>query len=223
MLVDGLGCWLSPRADCTAARGMPALFLDRDDVLLADPGYLHRAADVQLLEGAAKVVRWANFRSVPAIVITNQSGIGRGLFGWDAFHAVNERMHALLADEGAKLDAIAACAWHEQGLPHLSYHNHPWRKPNPGMFLAAAEWFGCELSSSWMVGDRITDMEAACNAGLCGGILITQTESSDQLWLRENGDVSFEVVNSQSMNDVDRIINDRFFPEGTLRTSADAL
>lgn len=222
MLVDGLGCWISHCLGSRIAPGQPALFIDRDDVLLADPGYLHRASQVQMLDGAADVVRWANGQSISTIVVTNQSGIARGLFGWDDFHAVNQRMMEILREAGASLDAIVACAWHEDGLPPLRSPAHLWRKPNPGMFLAAGDAFGCQLSSSWMVGDRQTDMDAAFHAGLQGGVLVGPPNSVDELWLREGDASSFEVLTVETMNGVLKKLARNFSLEEQFWSSADA-
>lgn len=222
MLLDGRGCWLSRWQGRDIVPGAPALFLDRDNVLLADPGYLHRPSQVVLLEGAADVITWANTHSIPAIVVTNQSGIARGLYGWDDFHAINHRMQELLGAAGASVDALVACAWHEDGLEHLRCIDHPWRKPQPGMILAAANAYGCDTSNSWMVGDRQTDMQAAENAGLRGGIWIGGEIEGEHLW--PTGDAaSFAVVTAQSMTDVVRILSGSFQIADDLRSSADAL
>ena len=222
MLVDGRGCWISHCEGSIIAHGQPALFLDRDDVLLEDPGYLHRASQVQLLGGAVEVVKWANGQSIPTIVVTNQSGIARGIFSWDDFHAVNQRMMEILREAGASLDAVVACAWHENGLPHLQSPAHLWRKPNPGMFLAARDAFGCELSSSWMVGDRQTDMDAAFHAGLQGGVLVGHPNSVDQLWLREGNASSFEVLTVETMNGVLKKLAENFSLENKSWSRVDA-
>lgn len=176
MLVDGLGCWLSSREGGVRSFAGAALFLDRDDVVLVDTGYMHKPEDVTLMEGASKVIRWANSRAIPVILVTNQSGIARGLFDWSDFDCVSQRLLALLEQEDAWLDAILACAWHEDGLPPLQYPDHPWRKPGPGMFRKAQDAFGCDLATSWMVGDRASDIEAARRAGLAGAIWLKQAE-----------------------------------------------
>lgn len=222
MLVDGLGCWIGHCGPNAITPGRPTLFLDRDEVLLADPGYLHCPSQVQLLEGAAGVVRWANDNALPAIVITNQSGIARGFFGWDEFHAVNRRMNDLLKEAGAFLDAVIACAWHEDGLSPLQSSCHPWRKPNPGMFFAAENIFDCQLSCSWMVGDRQSDIDAAYHAGLQGGLLIGATDYPDQRWPRENGMGAFAVAGVHSMRDALGKLEKNFNPDIQYSEKSDA-
>lgn len=171
MLIDGKGCWLSRCASFTPAPGRPALFLDRDNLVLHDPGFLHRADDVALMDGAASLIRMANGAGWPVVILSNQSGIARGLFDWDAFQAVNQRMEALLADRGAYLSLILACAWHVAGQAPLQ-GAHNWRKPGTGMVEAAAALLGTDLPRSWMVGDRISDIRCARRAGIGRGLLV---------------------------------------------------
>jgi len=151
----------------------PALFLDRDGVLIADIGYVGRAEDVQMLEGVAAAIARCNALDIPVVVVTNQSGIARGRYDWGGFRAVQAVIAAHLAAAGAHLDAVLACAYHADGLPGpLRVRNHPWRKPNPGMILAAAKGMNLDLSRSWIVGDRAHDLAAGAAAGLSGGALI---------------------------------------------------
>ena len=152
-------------------REAPGLFLDRDGVLIEDRDYVGDPEDVHLVPGVAGVLtafRNAGWRTV---VITNQSGIGRGYFGWDAFRAVNDRMIALLADEGATIDAGLACPFHPDATGPYRAPDHPMRKPNPGMLLLAAEALAIDLSRSVVVGDRFRDIEAGRRAGLRRGYL----------------------------------------------------
>ena len=166
-LQDGVGCWAWVGLEAPSSRG--ALFLDRDGVIVEEVNYLCRVEDVRLLPGAAETIRAANKAGVPVVVVTNQSGVARGRFGWPEFEAVQARMTALLAAEGARLDAVFACGYHETGRGGLGAPDHEWRKPNPGMLLAAAERIGAILSRSLIVGDRAADLAAGRNAGLrCG-------------------------------------------------------
>jgi D-glycero-D-manno-heptose 1,7-bisphosphate phosphatase len=148
----------------------PALFLDRDGTIVEEVGHLRRPGDVRLLEGAAAVIAEANRRSIPVIVVTNQSGIGRGLFGWSELIAVEERIEAELAALGARIDAVLACPFHPEGRPPYRHPDHPARKPNPGLLRRAAAALAIELASSWIVGDRAGDIGAGRAAGLAGGM-----------------------------------------------------
>jgi D-glycero-D-manno-heptose 1,7-bisphosphate phosphatase len=165
---DGLWCEVTPGA----AGGGPALFLDRDGVVVAETGYLSRVEDVIVLPGAAAVIAAANRRAIPVVLVTNQAGIGRGLYGWPEFAAVQRAIGAALAAEGARLDAVYACAHHPQGRGTLAHPDHPWRKPNPGMLMRAAADLALDLPRSWLVGDKAIDVEAARRAGLAGAMQV---------------------------------------------------
>lgn len=162
------GVWreLFPRAP----RGGPALFLDRDGVVIEDPGYLCRAEDMELIAGASEIIRSANSSGVPVVVVTNQGGVGRGYYGWREFAAVQEALQAMLNERGARFDAVYACAHHPEAAGTFAHPNHPDRKPNPGMLLRAAADLSLDMSRSWLVGDHRSDIEAAKNAGLAGAI-----------------------------------------------------
>ena len=149
----------------------PAVFLDWDGTLNVEVEYLHKPEELFLIPGAAEAVLKLNAAGIPVIVVTNQSGIGRGYFNWDDFQAVSERMEALLAERGARLDGTYASPHHEKGQGEYAVANHPERKPNPGMLVRAAEEHGLDLARSWMVGDKTIDIEAGHRAG-CRTILV---------------------------------------------------
>jgi D-glycero-D-manno-heptose 1,7-bisphosphate phosphatase len=142
-------------------RNAPALFLDRDGTLIADPGYVCRAADVRLFDGVPAAL--ARFRDAgyALIVVTNQSGIGRGLYGWADYDAVAARLEALLAENGVVFDSVVACGHSPEEGDRCG-----WRKPAAGMIRTAAEILGVDLDRSLMVGDKLIDMQAAETAGL---------------------------------------------------------
>ena len=153
--------------------GRPALFLDRDGVIVEDTHYLGHAKDVQMRAGAGEAIARCNKLGIPLIVVSNQSGIARGLYDWSGFAAVQAAIESALAETGARLDAVFACAHHADGKPPLNVADHPWRKPNPGMIVAAAERMKLDLAHSWIAGDRASDLAAGRAAGLAGGILIS--------------------------------------------------
>lgn len=170
MLIDGLGCWRALAPD--ARRGGPAVFLDRDGVLIEDVGYPGRAEDVRVPPGAAEAVARLNAAGRAVVVVTNQSGIARGYYGWEGFEAVQAALAERLAAAGARLDAVLACAFHGEGQGALAVADHPWRKPAPGMITAAAEALDLDPGGSWIVGDRAGDLAAGRAAGLKGGVLV---------------------------------------------------
>ena len=143
----------------------PAVFLDRDGTLNEEVDYLHKPSDLVLIPGAGRAVARLNARGIPVVVVTNQSGIGRGYYGFEEFDAVTARMAELLALEGAHLDAVYVSPHHELGKGDFAHPDHPDRKPNAGMLLRAAEEHSLEVGRSWMIGDKEIDLEAGRRAG----------------------------------------------------------
>ena len=99
--------------------GRPALFLDRDGAIIEDTEYLCRAEDIVMIPGAAAVIAAANRLGIAVVLVTNQAGIGRGYYGWAEFKTVQQAIVAALARDGARLDAVYACAHHPQGTRWL--------------------------------------------------------------------------------------------------------
>lgn len=169
MLIDDTGMWFSQGGLAPQTDGKAAVFLDRDGVVIEDRGFLREADQVELIPGVADLVGILNRRQIPVIVVTNQSGIGRDMISWDEFCNVNNRMDALLLDQGGgHIDALLACAAHKEASGQYRVPRHSWRKPFPGMFFAARDRLGCDLAKSWMIGDRWTDIRAAKRGGLAG-------------------------------------------------------
>jgi D-glycero-D-manno-heptose 1,7-bisphosphate phosphatase len=166
---DGIWCRMHRPADAGGASGGPALFLDRDGVVVEEVHFLHRPEDIRLVPGAAAVIAEARRQGIPVVLTTNQSGIARRLFGWEAFAATQSRLETLLAAEQAAFDMVLACPFHPDGNPPYRAE-HPCRKPQPGMLLRAAERLGIDLAKSWAVGDRARDLEAGRAAGCAGGL-----------------------------------------------------
>lgn len=143
----------------------PAIFLDRDGTLNEEVDYLSDPEKLVLIPGAAAAVARLNAKGIPVVVVTNQSGIGRGRFGWQDFAAVMSRMGTLLALENAWIDAVYASPHHELGQGEYAVADHPERKPNPGMLVRAAEEHDLDLTRSWMIGDKDIDLDAGRRAG----------------------------------------------------------
>jgi len=167
------GVWVQIVRKFTANSRTPALFLDRDGVIVEDTIDLCRPEDVQLLPGAAQVIATANRLSVPVVIVTNQSGVGRRVFGWQDFIAVQTRMLEILAAEGAFVEAVLACPHHPRAKPPYDHPDHPARKPNAEMLFRAAELLPLDLARSWIVGDRARDIAAGRNAGIEGALYVT--------------------------------------------------
>lgn len=179
-LVDGLGLWAELLGRPTDYVGQPALFLDRDGVIIEDTHYLSDPADLRLIAGAAAAIRLANAQGIPVVVVTNQSGIARGYYDWPAFARVQNALAEQLASEGARLDMVLACGYHESASGELAHADHAWRKPNPGMLLHAAEVLGLDLTGSVILGDRLSDIEAGHRAGLRAGYLVRTGHRIDE-------------------------------------------
>jgi D-glycero-D-manno-heptose 1,7-bisphosphate phosphatase len=151
-----------------------ALFLDRDGIINIDHGYVHRREQVEFVPGIFPLCRLAVARGLLLVVATNQSGIGRGLYGEDDFHALMRWMGERFAHEGAPLHAVEYCPDHpEHGIGPYRREN-PRRKPGPGMLLDAAAAHGIALGASLMLGDKPSDMEAALAAGIGTRILASE-------------------------------------------------
>jgi D-glycero-D-manno-heptose 1,7-bisphosphate phosphatase len=167
---DGIRGWILRPSDGSAAT--PALFLDRDGVIVEEVGYLGRSESVQLIPGASEAITRANGLGVPVVVVTNQAGIGRGMYYWSGFESVNREMIRRLAEEGAWLDAIFACPFHPDAPPPYQALDHFGRKPEPGMLLRAARDLNLDLRASWIVGDTFSDIVAGRRARLEGAVLV---------------------------------------------------
>jgi len=135
-------------------------FLDRDGTLIRDTGYVATPDEVELLAGAAEAVRLLNEAGVPVVVVTNQSGIGRGFFDEPAFRAVQIRLESFLADVGARIEATYFC-------PHAPADRCGCRKPGLDLYRAAADG-GFETAGALYAGDRARDVLPALALGGLG-------------------------------------------------------
>lgn len=149
-----------------------ALFVDRDGTLVREVGYLSSAEDIELLPGVAAALRTARAAGLPVIVISNQSGVGRGLFTLERVYAAMARLRQRLRTEGVELDAIYFC-------PHRPEEGCRCRKPNPELLERAAEDQGLSLRDSVMVGDKRIDAASGQNAG-GRGILVRTGYGGDE-------------------------------------------
>ncbi len=149
--------------------GVPAVFLDRDGVLIEDTGYPHLESQLRMTPGAGAAVRRLNEAGYRCVIVTNQSGVARGMFTEDQMHAFNALVVRRLAEAGGEIAAVYACPFHADGVVERYTHpDHPDRKPNPGMILRAVADLGIDPTRSLMIGDQPSDMEAARRAGVAG-------------------------------------------------------
>jgi len=138
--------------------GRPAAFLDRDGTLIRDTDYPRDPALVELLPGAADALRELRRRGYALVVVSNQSGIGRGLITPAEASAVHARFVELLSDNGITLDGVYYC-------PHTPDDGCDCRKPAPGLLQRAAVDLALVLSDSVIIGDKLSDVEAGVRAG----------------------------------------------------------
>jgi histidinol-phosphate phosphatase family protein len=155
----------------------PPVFLDRDGTLIVEMGYLKDPERVSLEEGAVDALSMLQARGHPLIVVSNQSGIGRGLLTEGDAHRVNQRVADLLADAGIKILAWYMCPHSPETACHC-------RKPLPGMAVTAARDWSIDLSGCYVVGDKRSDVELADAIGGTG-ILVTTGHGMDAVeWAR---------------------------------------
>jgi D-glycero-D-manno-heptose 1,7-bisphosphate phosphatase len=151
----------------------PALFLDRDGVINHDFGYVHQQSNFKFITGIFELVRTANELGLLCIIVTNQAGIGRGYYTENDFLNLTKWMLAEFEKNAARVDAVYHCPFHPtEGLGKYKKSSFD-RKPGPGMFFKAASDFDLDLSASAMIGDKLSDMQAATSAGVKARILFT--------------------------------------------------
>lgn len=141
-----------------------AVFLDRDGTLMEDRDYLRDPAGVRVFPGVAHALNRLRDAGHVLVVVTNQSGIGRGWMTHADYRAVTDELIRQLGEEDAWLDAFLHCPAVDDA--------HPDRKPNPGMYLRAAEDLSIDLGTSWVIGDSLRDVIAGQRAGCKDGILV---------------------------------------------------
>lgn len=144
----------------------PCVFFDRDGVVNRSPGpgYVNHLDDFHLREGFVDCVRAVTEKGLPAIVVTNQRGIARGITPQSQLDAIHDALRAALAREGLALLDILICTADD--------NTHPDRKPNPGMLLTAAQRHSIDLAQSWIIGDRESDVQTGLNAGVAVTVLV---------------------------------------------------
>ena len=151
--------------------GRPAVFLDRDGTIIEHVHFLANSDEVRLLPGAAEAIRRLRRAGMACVVVSNQSGVGRGIITLEQLAAIHDEMNRQLDAERTQVDAIYFCPEAPRGDDPLVIE-HINRKPAPGMLFQAAKSLQLDLDASWMVGDMITDVMAGWHAGCRGSILV---------------------------------------------------
>jgi len=153
----------------------PAVFLDRDGTIAEEVGYLNHASRFRMFPFVAAAIRRLNEAGLPVVVVSNQSGVGRGYFPESLVHSVNETMKRELIAAGARIDAIYYC-------PHTSADHCDCRKPKTGLLERAAREHSLELGRSFVVGDRYGDIELARNVRARGILVRTGYGEGELAW-----------------------------------------
>lgn len=162
----------------TKANQKLCLFLDRDGVINIDYGYVSKKEDFIFIDGIFDLTRFAQSKNLLVIVVSNQSGIGRGIFTEDDFSILNEYMMQTFSHAGIDINAVYYCPTHpEEGIGIYKTESIN-RKPNPGMFISAAKEYNIDLKKSFMIGDRLSDIEASTKAGIGNRYLFNPKEEN---------------------------------------------
>jgi len=171
-----------------------ALFLDRDGVINIDYDHIFRIKDFHFIEGIFDIAHYAQYNGYLLIVITNQAGIGRGLYTIEDFNILSDWMCEQFRNKDIKISKIYHSPYHPTAGLGKYKRNHISRKPNPGMIIEASVEFDLDLANSIFIGDRKTDMEAGLRAGVGKNLLFSPNEEcSDHQ--------SFDYITIRSLHD----------------------
>ena len=157
-----------------------ALFLDRDGVINVDRGYIHRPDQFEFVPGIFELARfWTNELRRLIVVVTNQSGIGRGYFDEWAYEDLTRWMCDRFEAEHTAIARVYHCPYHPLYGVGEYRRDHPWRKPNPGMILRAVSDLGLDPAQSAILGDKMSDIEAGAAAGIGLRILVASHDAKE--------------------------------------------
>lgn len=181
--------------------GAPAVFIDRDGTLTEEVGYVNHPKRLRLLSRSAEAIRRLNRSGLKAVLVTNQSGVARGYFSAEVLQAVNEALVSQLKAEGAYLDGLYVCVHHPTAGKPPYRVACDCRKPEPGLLRRAAVDLGLDLSRSFTVGDKISDVLAGRRAGTRSILVLTgyglgEWEYRRSLWPTEPDHVAEDLLDA---------------------------
>jgi D-glycero-D-manno-heptose 1,7-bisphosphate phosphatase len=157
-----------------------AIFLDRDDTLIEDPGYISHPDQVKLLPGVTEALTQLKALGYRLVVASNQSGVARGIVTEKVLQQIHDRLKQLLTENAAPLDRIYYCPYHPDGIVPKYRKESDLRKPSPGMLLLAAKEMDIDLNQSWLIGNSPRDIKAGASVG-CKTILIDHSTRQEYL------------------------------------------
>lgn len=154
-----------------------AIFLDRDGTINVDKHYLCKPEQLEFLDGAVEALKLLKEKGYLLLVISNQSGVGRGYFGIEDVNLVNNHLNEMLIPFGVQLDAFYVC-------PHIEADHCNCRKPKTGMYEQAVKDFDLDLTECFMVGDKVSDILAASKLGTGYGLVLSGHDIDDEARLK---------------------------------------
>ncbi|WP_227318263.1 D-glycero-beta-D-manno-heptose 1,7-bisphosphate 7-phosphatase [Cedecea davisae] len=185
------------------AQSVPAIFLDRDGTINVDHGYVYEVDRFEFIDGVIEAMRELKEMGFALVLVTNQSGIARGMFTEADFENLTEWMDWSLADRGVDLDGIYYCPHHPEGEVEEFRQMCDCRKPQSGMLISARDFLNIDMAASYMVGDKIEDMQAA-NAALVGTKVLVRSGKP----VTEAGEAAADLV-INSLADLPKAIKQR--------------
>jgi D-glycero-D-manno-heptose 1,7-bisphosphate phosphatase len=168
--------------------GNRAVFLDRDGTINVEKGFVHRAEDLAFVDGAAEAIGSLNRAGYLVVVITNQSGVARGLYGEDDVHRLHRYMNAELMRSGAHVDRFYYCPHHPEAPDPAYRMDCECRKPKPGMVLRALGELGIDPRQSYLIGDKTRDICAGKRAGVVSILIRGHEDQPDETACDEQPD-----------------------------------
>jgi D-glycero-D-manno-heptose 1,7-bisphosphate phosphatase len=185
-----------------------AIFIDRDGTISEEVGYINHPSRFRVFPYSANAIKLLNEAGWLAVLVTNQAGVARGYFSEDMIQTVHHQLEHDLQQGDARLDAIYYCAHHPSvGEPPYRF-DCDCRKPKPGLIRRAAQELDIDLTQSWMIGDRYSDVELARNAGLSAAFVLSGYGRGEWEHQREGWQSKPDLV-SENLLEAVRVIIDR--------------
>jgi len=184
----------------------PAIFLDRDGTLSHEVGYVNHPSRFRLYPWSVGAVRAINQAGWLAVIVTNQAGVARGYFPEVVVDEVNGRLREAMAAGGARLDGLYVCLHHPTVGEPPYRHDCDCRKPRPGMLRRAEEELGADLSRSWVVGDRLGDLQLAWSVGAKGALVLSGYGLGESTYLAPRWERAPDLVAENALFAVEQIL-----------------